>query len=314
MSTSAVLMDLPMAIQCTIRTAPTMHLLRKSHRKCPTPCSLPFTDCRASLCCRSHAADVGGNREQYACMRRPQLYYAECNPIQRTTCSTDAGRAGTEWLCPGWEQCGGAGEECTLSRCCSDPGMGCFLNSTLRSEGGGWHAFCLPATHGTGRGDRNRDGVQQLHQVRPGEELALFDSTSANMTDEEYFYLEVSNNHAFCEDTPQWRCIEAWRAGSVDANRLARSFMRSSGLEPAMIAGLAVGGVLLACCVIVFGLIYRRRMHDQLRNLEAELAEFRQAKRTADEKRRGGEHVLPLTSSTDAVSDTGLASPRDVHP
>jgi len=253
------------------------------------PCARPFGDCRSSLCCRSSPSD--GGREQFACMRRPLLYYAQCNPIAHTECLSSSSETGAdaEWLCPGWEPWGAPNDECTSSRCCSTPNFGCFLNSSA----GAWHAYCEPLTLGTGR---SSDRVQ-LHQVAPGEEIINFDAAHSNMTDEEFFYLQVSTKHAFCEGTPQWRCIEAWREQSHHANVVARKFMHEHGLEPAAIAGIAVGGVLLACCALACAFAYRRRMQAQLLQLESELAEFRHAKHEAKEKKKGGEHVAALVTA-----------------
>ncbi len=240
-------------------------------------------------------------------MRRPQLYYAQCEPIPQTACGPDA-----EWLCAGWGRCVDAGEECTTSRCCSSPSLGCFLNTTLHDAGGGWHAHCLPLTQGTGRGAQQR---VQLFPVQPGQEMESFDAAALNMTDEEYFYLRVSSSgHAFCEGTEAAFCFEAWQARADEAkraaNQLVRRYVRASGLSPLAITGIAVGGILLACCIALCAVAYRRRMQAQLLRLETELAEFRQAKREATEKRRGGEHVAALVEGDEARLGSANESER----
>lgn len=101
--------------------------------QCPrwTKCATLHGTCTESMCC----AD-----EKNACFRRSHLYHAQCKPAQfikeGTTCQDDA-----DWLCPGWGKCAARLKDCTLSRCCSDPGYTCALNKTDTS---GWHAFCMP--------------------------------------------------------------------------------------------------------------------------------------------------------------------------
>lgn len=208
-----------------------------------------------------------------------------------------------EWLCPGWEDCASPNEECTTSRCCASPEYGCFLNQTLLEAGGGWHAFCeLPSLQKFGS-----QGRVQLHQVATGEQLDISNPPDSNMTDEEYFYLQVSTKHAFCEGTPEWRCLESWQAEAsrvlLAANQKARYIFHSSGLHPAAIVGIVLGSVLLACCACIGAVVYRRRMAAHLKKLEAELAGFRQATREATEKKRGGEHVAALVNEDGAKHD-----------
>lgn len=155
-------------------------------------------------------------------------------------------------------------------------------------------------------GDEKR---MQLHQVTQGEELEIANPPDSNMTDEQFFYMEVSTKHAFCEGTPEWRCLESWESEAsrvlATANRRTREMFRATGLKPAEIVGITLSSIFVACCALVGAFAYRRRMHSHLQKLEAELAGFRQAKREAKEKKLGGEHVASLVDEDGAKQVDG---------
>ena len=104
-------------------------------------CAKPFGDCRTSLCCQPLDSFRGKKNVHFECMRRPKLYYAQCRPP-----NPDGSRCkdSDDWMCPGWDHCKGAYEECTTSRCCKDAGFSCYLNASALDAGSGWHAFCRP--------------------------------------------------------------------------------------------------------------------------------------------------------------------------
>lgn len=109
-----------------------------------------FQDCRTSLCCKTAPHHKGKENVPFVCVRRPHLYFAQCQPIG--SMAWDAtGRCvdGDDWLCPGWEKCAAPKEECTRSRCCSDPEHSCMLDSAALDAGHGWHASCRPTTNET---------------------------------------------------------------------------------------------------------------------------------------------------------------------
>ena len=99
-------------------------------------CSATPEDCTHTLCCSSPSS---------RCYRRNGYYYAQCR-ADTTPCTLwdQRSRSGDskEWLCPGWEECGSAWGECTLSRCCDTEGFSCYLNKS--SEVTRWYAQCRP--------------------------------------------------------------------------------------------------------------------------------------------------------------------------
>ena len=90
-------------------------------------CAKPFGDCRTSLCCQPLDFFRGKKDVRFECMRRPKVYYAQCRPpnLDGASCAESS-----DWMCPGWERCRGAYEECTHSRCCADAGFSCYLNAS----------------------------------------------------------------------------------------------------------------------------------------------------------------------------------------
>ena len=116
---------------------------------CPSTemCTTQFGDCRSTLCCQNVPNFRGRRDVPFQCVRRPTVYYAQCRPAPDE--ADEACVDSASWLCPGWERCAGAHEECTRSRCCADPGFSCYLNATALQVDGGWHAWCRP-TEGVG--------------------------------------------------------------------------------------------------------------------------------------------------------------------
>lgn len=99
-------------------------------------CSASLDDCTHTLCCRNPST---------RCYRRPDYYYAQCR-ADTTPCTPWDQRSRVDsagWLCPGWEECGGAWGECTLSRCCADEGFSCYLNKSS-NVARQWYAECRP--------------------------------------------------------------------------------------------------------------------------------------------------------------------------
>ena len=90
-------------------------------------------------CCPPLAGDDG-----FGCFKRPWLHFAQCRDIETERRSMAAqgkscGDEGSEWLCPGsWEQCSGADDDCTSTRCCSNTGFACYSR-----HWGGAEAKCL---------------------------------------------------------------------------------------------------------------------------------------------------------------------------
>lgn len=100
----------------------------RTHGITPTPgyeCAYEFGDCTASKCCVSPSL---------LCMRRHDFHAAQCRSEQTACTPWEDRRASAgahDWLCPGWEVCGGAWGGCTASRCCADASFGCYLNQSL---------------------------------------------------------------------------------------------------------------------------------------------------------------------------------------
>lgn len=157
-------------------------------------CTNDFGDCRASRCCSS-----GG----FACYRHRDFYFAQCREAAKE------GVCGDEkpWLCPGWDTCVAAYEECSSSRCCNDPNYGCFLNF---SHVGSWNALCQPRSWALG----NRWAqFLELHRVTAGNELleGLAALIRTNITSRRFFYSKVMTSSAFCEGTSELRCLSGWQ-------------------------------------------------------------------------------------------------------
>ena len=135
----------------------------------------------------------------------------------------------------------------------------------------------------------------QLHPVQPGlgEEFTKTPS-SMNMTEEEFFYMELSTQHSFCEGLPGWNCLQEWRQiADQEARSLTRSLLHKTGMAPLTVAAVSVGSALLLCCALLCCLVLRRQTQGQLAALKAELEAFRQAK----EKLKGGEQACGLVAA-----------------
>jgi len=246
-------------------------------------CTSPFADCRETQCCTD---------KDFSCYRRSDVYFAQCRPKKHQQC----GGSEDDWLCPGWEACAANGAECTLSRCCLNPGDGCFLNRTLFADNDEWRAFCEPPLPGTARADDKR---VQLNTVKSGEKL--LEGTNASETDvtsEEFFYVDVSSKHAFCEGTPEWRCLEAWRTHASEyadfMENESEYLIKESGMPAAAIVGITMSAIFAACCAIAWLLLFRRRWSAQLKRLENNLQAIREEQRATREKKRGGEEGTSL--------------------
>ena len=109
---------------------------------CPSTwhtCAAPYADCRSSLCCapalKWDQISHSNQPQPFACFRRPHVYWAMCRPAASQVVDVSAGPSDEEagarchdtedWLCPGWERCAEAGEECTVSRCCKSADYRC---------------------------------------------------------------------------------------------------------------------------------------------------------------------------------------------
>ena len=237
-------------------------------------CSGPFGDCRASRCCAN---------PDFECYRLQGLYYAQCRPPSDTACGEDQ-----RWACPGWQLCVAANQECTQSRCCVDPDFGCFLNRTEASTA--WRAFCEP------RGDSTMDQME-LHILSDGDELM---QNSSDLVTPEYFYVNVISSDAFCEGTPEWRCLSSWQQQATgylaSINSEASRVLDAAGLQPAAVMMITIVSAFLALCAVGCAFVHRRRWRTELGHLEAELSKLRhQTKRSVEDR-------VPLQSEP-AVED-----------
>lgn len=93
-------------------------------------CAGAYGDCYNSTCCTS------GN---FGCKRKVGKHFAMCRPMPQGRCTHEDG-----WECPGWELCTERYGTCITSKCCKDPGFGCFRRAQAE------HAQCRPlASQGT---------------------------------------------------------------------------------------------------------------------------------------------------------------------
>merc|ERR1712087_1096225 len=67
----------------------------------------------------------------FGCYKKPSSHFALCKPLQASCEDTH------QWLCPGWEKCTEDLADCSITRCCSNPGFSCYHKQ--RGQ-----AFCLP--------------------------------------------------------------------------------------------------------------------------------------------------------------------------
>lgn len=72
-------------------------------------CTADFEPCTESECCANPS---------FGCYKRAGRPFAMCRPLQ-PSCVDHV------WICPGWEKCGNAFDECTHSACCRDAKSEC---------------------------------------------------------------------------------------------------------------------------------------------------------------------------------------------
>lgn len=231
-------------------------------------CAYEFGDCTSSKCCVSPSL---------VCLRRADFHAAQCRNEQ-TACTPweDRTSAGAhDWLCPGWELCGSAWDECTASRCCTDEGFGCYLNksssvdrymnksdATLhlnRSHHVQWFAQCRQinltkcATHRLHpvHGVTGWTGAATLHPVWPG-----------TLT-----HVGSGGNRSATTRQQEWLCPLSWMEWE-DALWVAVK-ARSAWLSPHIIAeyiATAVSVTLGAVCACwAVASLHRMQVFAQLR-------------------------------------------------
>jgi len=249
-------------------------------------CSNPYTDCRQSLCC---------NEPSTACFRKPHLYFAQCRHIEDKKKCKDT----DDWLCPGWEKCAKAHEECTLSRCCQDKSFGCALNETLLASGGGWHAYCHPHPHpeegkglpGLVEGNHDDLGSFVAHGMATPASFSKFKGLVNTLKSTEMMKILSAKaynssvaarlrNHTswLCELRPsEAMCKNAWKSSSEDyyayANGLAMDWENRH--DPLTVLGIVLLSVTIAICAIVALVLHRRRMQARVTQMELELHALR---------------------------------------
>ena len=240
------------------------------HWKCPgmETCSGNFQDCRKSLCCTPAEHFGGRENAPFACMRRPNLYYAQCRPAKWLLAASPASGApgpgcdsSEEWECPGWEECVPEYAECTKSRCCIDKDFSCYLNTTDYEAGGGWHAFCMPT-------------------------INVSDATNAT--------LSACASVLEMGSIATWLCRRGQRITGSEYVKRAREYVKE--VDPVLISLIATLALFLAACVCVCACINRHAMRGQLLAMERDMEMLRASQRggcTADgSPKRAGRHFL----------------------
>jgi len=115
---------------------------------------------------------------------------------------------------------------------------------------------------------------------------------SAVAFSEKFFYVNMSTN-GFCEGTPQWRCLAAWRQTTSEYthffNAKASRAMESVGLSPAAVGIIIIVSTVIALYAIGYGVVNRLRLRAQLVRLEEELRVLRESK-----TERSAEDRVPL--------------------
>ena len=223
---------------------------------------------------------------------------------------TSAERADVAYICPGWEECSGRYEECTLSRCCSDEGFGCFLNRTSQALGVP-RAECRPqhlnVSAGTRPLERVVNGVQgaagngndedeDLPQVVQwasesghgmadtheapygaghdvGRDAGARDgaSTSSSSAHQSSAGCSSGGGGGGSGETGVWICSEDWMAWR-DVLFKAPVHVLRKHLSADMIALIALLSTFAACLVVGCTCAHRRKMQAGVRRLEEELS------------------------------------------
>ena len=229
-------------------------------------CAGSHGDCTSSLCCRA---------QHETCHRRPLFYYAQCRTEslpctpwreRKSITSSDA------WLCPGWEECSDNHDECTLSRCCKDPGFSCYLNKTTGTSQSEWYAECRP-----------RPNKTLTATTGANYELG---AASAGSTASGGVGGHAAVDAAACGGDSQWVCPAKWMAW--------RDGIYADYVEPAIkehpISVVAILLIVLgslvatcACCII-----NRRRVKIAMRAAQNEMNEMKLQQEIKKEKKEGG--------------------------
>ena len=209
---------------------------------------------------------------------------------------SSAERADVAYLCPGWETCSGRYEACTLSRCCSDEGFGCFLNRTSQALGFP-QAECRPkdlqppsqnvsvdGAHGPAGGDKEDDDLPQVVQWASESGHAVIDTHDAHGAAGHDGAHDGAHEGSVTEtagcssgsdsegggETGVWICSEDWMAWRDVLFKAPVQALRKH-LSADMIAMIALLSTLAACLVVGCTCAHRRKMQAGVRRLEEEL-------------------------------------------
>jgi len=208
-------------------------------------------------------------------MRRAHIYYAQCRPAEEHCIDWQADGADNEkWVCQGWERCAAPQEECTLSRCCSDPGYGCILDQGKLDRSEGWHAYCAPVNQ-TSHTPTAPAATAQTGASTSGSIGMLSMASSNNLLKSIYnFSMALKANKYLCERSSASFCREAVTHG-IRERESYRHYLEEMILKaekdvsPLMFAIIIIGCVvacLLACVCGAFAAIQMRN-----RAIQAEL-------------------------------------------
>jgi len=247
-------------------------------------CAKTHEDCTSSLCCRDASSQ---------CHRRPQFFYAQCRSEslpctpwdQRHTLIGAAAADG--WLCPGWEVCSVDYEECSLSRCCSNPAFSCYLNRTS-SERSEWYAQCRPRpvhNHTTPTPDSHHLALTDTAAVDGGVMAGAQGEARAS-------------DQAACETaSSDWVCPAKWmewRDALLHEYPIVERHPGGTAAAILVAVGVCCGSFLL--CMVCIS--QRNNMKKAVRAAKAELTEMK----IQSEIKRDKEGNQGLTSSQEAAA------------
>eukprot|EP00322_Chrysochromulina_rotalis_P000152 CAMPEP_0115864062 /NCGR_PEP_ID=MMETSP0287-20121206/19004_1 /TAXON_ID=412157 /ORGANISM="Chrysochromulina rotalis, Strain UIO044" /LENGTH=342 /DNA_ID=CAMNT_0003318515 /DNA_START=123 /DNA_END=1151 /DNA_ORIENTATION=- len=242
-------------------------------------CTDPFADCRASLCCREPG---------YECVRRAHLYYAQCRRMpedarQSGACTEWTSNGPDEkWLCPGWEQCAQPEEECTMSRCCTDNGYGCYLDEEMEAAGEGWHAYCRPLRNDTETSTSSSEADAALAPASPTSTLLTM-ATHEKIKAIKNFTMAVLANPRLCEGRSTYFCRSIYKQGRLEHetyedylhNIITAVEDYEKEVSPLTVALVVLGSTFAALCAIACGAMQYSRMRARAIQAELELQALR---------------------------------------
>jgi len=259
-----------------------------------------YGDCRATLHCR---------REEDECQRRAHIYYAQCRPKKTSDCAIweKDNEQNQLWLCPGWEQCAAAHEECTLSRCCTEPGFGCYLDEEKLARSEGWHAYCMPLHNHSSTASDASDGLAPPSDNAVPTDLLLTAVKSRSAINAiRNFTMALRASPRLCEGASTIFCRSIIRQG-IEKHASYREYVEKVVLKyekeisPLTFAFIFCGSILALFLVLLIGGVQFHRVRNRAIQAELELQALRVF--TESNPRPGWQGGVEVTVTADEAAE-----------